>query len=93
MHGLKWERKPHPPGRKPEVGEGKAPPGAGWGPANGEGEGRKRRAAGVGKEGGCPGLDTLRKREAGEGRSARSTRVDAGASQRGLGVQKILDQD
>lgn len=30
----RWERKPHPPGQKPEWGEGWAPPGAGWGRAD-----------------------------------------------------------
>lgn len=41
---------------------------------------------------GYPGLDTLRKQEANEGSSARSTRVDPGASQTGLGVLKTLAQ-
>lgn len=77
--GPRWERKPHPPGQKPEQG-GRRPLGLGGVGSTRTGVGKQQhRATRQGEEGGCLGLGILRTHETGEGSSARSSRVGARA--------------
>lgn len=77
--GPRWERKPHPPGQKPEQG-GRRPLGLGGVGSTRTGVGKKQhRATRPGEERGSLGLGILRTHETGEGSSARSSRVGARA--------------
>lgn len=70
--GQRWERKPHPPGQKPDGGRGRRPLGLGGAGPSGIRVGRKEhRTTRGGEEGQHPGLGKLRTHEAGEGSSAR----------------------
>lgn len=71
--GQRWERKPHPPGQKPEGGRGRRPLGLGGARPTRFSVGRKEHRTTHGEEEGRhPGLGKLRTQEAGEGSSARS---------------------
>lgn len=82
--GQRWERKPHPLGQKPEGGEGKAPPGVGWGQANYDwGRQEEAQDGPHREEGRRPGLGILGTHEAGEGRLARSSEWALGQYEKG----------